>query len=85
MNSNFSSFTSSKNSSNSSSNTSINTMFSPLHKQNLIHELLLRIIEKKIQHNVELQNYDLDYINYDCKEKDQQYLIKVFDENNTKK
>lgn len=82
MNSNFSSHESLKNlsnsSSNSSSSTSIDSICQKTYKQNIIHERLLRIIEKKIKHNVELEDHDIDYINYDCEEKDQRYFMEVY-------
>lgn len=59
---------------NSSSSKSLNQ------KRNIIHEKLMLIIEKKIQHYIGLDDYDLDYINYDCNEKDQLHFMKVYNE-----
>lgn len=51
-------------SSNSSSNTSIDTLLITdiTDKKTHIHKNMVRIIEKKIQHKVDLDNHDMEYI-----------------------
>ena len=47
-------------------------------KRQLIHDRLVHIIGKKIQHSVRLDDYDLEYINQDCDEKDQQHFMEIY-------
>lgn len=52
----------------------------PPDKKKAIHDKIVFILEKKIQHFVGLEDYDLDYINTDCDEKDQLRFIQAYND-----
>lgn len=77
LNSKFSSSESFQKLHKNASNASIDTM-TVNQKHDTVHKRLIHIVGKKIEHYIGLDDYDLDYINYDCSVQEQNHFMEIY-------